>query len=183
MEIIFARHAGTQFNKEKRFLGVLDQSLNDVGRKQAIELANYLKDENLQKIYVSPLKRALETVQPISKLLNLELQIINELSQISFGELEGRKETEFKDSQSFDFVYPNGESYAMLYKRLIPFFEKLKEEKVNVLVISHGGVIRCARKYFERISDLEFMNFPLTNRSLYILLKENGDLKTELTSF
>lgn len=172
-------------------MGLSDQLLNQTGRQQAKDLAEFLKDQNIQKIYVSPLKRALETADLAIRILNLKQKVVRELSEISFGDWEGKLKSEFKndprwqerENDFFNFVYPNGESYALLYNRLIPFFEKLKKETTKVAVISHGGVIRCARKYFERINDWEFKTFPLTNRSLYLVSVEDGKIKTKISLF
>lgn len=54
---------------------------------------------------------------------------------------------------------PNGESFAQMYKRVASFMDELKERDVeNVLIFAHGGVISCARVYFEQADMKETFN-------------------------
>ncbi|KAJ0457661.1 putative phosphoserine phosphatase [Helianthus annuus] len=66
-EIVVVRHGETEWNAEKRIQGHLDVDLNDVGRQQAVAVAERLSRESkISAIYSSDLKRALETAETIA---------------------------------------------------------------------------------------------------------------------
>lgn len=71
MKVIFARHGETIFGAEGRFEGLSNSPLTDKGRVQARKLAEFCKKEGVEKIYSSPLGRALNTAGEISKTCNL----------------------------------------------------------------------------------------------------------------
>ena len=68
MKIYITRHGQTDSNKERKLMGQkIDDSLNEVGIKQAKELAKSLFEEGFDIIFSSPLKRASETSEIIKK--------------------------------------------------------------------------------------------------------------------
>jgi broad specificity phosphatase PhoE len=60
------RHGETDWNKEKRFMGQTDIPLNNVGKEQAINLAERLKELSLIELHSSDLQRTKETAQIIA---------------------------------------------------------------------------------------------------------------------
>ena len=50
MRFIIARHAETQWNKNKIIQGKLDSPINDRGYKQIKELVNSIKELNISRI-------------------------------------------------------------------------------------------------------------------------------------
>ena len=64
-KLILVRHGETELNREKKFFGWLDPSLNKTGKHQAFlagkKIEKILEGKESVKIYTSPLKRALET--------------------------------------------------------------------------------------------------------------------------
>jgi broad specificity phosphatase PhoE len=90
IKIILVRHGETEWNRVHRLQGGdSDTPLNEVGRQQAENLALRLKDEKLEAIYSSPLKRALDTAREIAQYHHLEVSIAPDLKEIRVGELEG----------------------------------------------------------------------------------------------
>jgi len=65
-EIILARHGETEWNVEEVFRGRIDVELNETGLKQAELLGEYLSKLKIEKVYSSPLKRALRTAHGIA---------------------------------------------------------------------------------------------------------------------
>ena len=89
MEILVIRHGQTDWNALGKLQGKTDIQLNDIGRQQAKETIKLIKDENIDVIITSPLKRAKETAEIINK--NFEVTIIedNRLIERGFGKNEG----------------------------------------------------------------------------------------------
>lgn len=94
------------------------------------------------------------------KLYKLEVQgdLIHDLPK------EGKKEVEkFLGEQEYNLIHrgynvppPNGESFAMVEKRVKSFIKDLKKlvkkEKCNVAISAHGNSIRVFRKIMEKAS-------------------------------
>ena len=64
--IYLVRHGQTDWNLEGRYQGRIDIKLNSKGIEQAKEIKEKLKEIKFDKVFSSPLKRALETAQIIT---------------------------------------------------------------------------------------------------------------------
>ena len=60
-QLIFVRHGQTDWNKKNLIQGQSDVPLNEIGRKQATEKADFFIKRNFDIAYSSPLVRAYET--------------------------------------------------------------------------------------------------------------------------
>ena len=65
MEIYFVRHGQTIWNTQKRFQGLSDSPLTELGIEQAKLLGKKLKNVKFDKFYSSALKRANDTANYI----------------------------------------------------------------------------------------------------------------------
>ncbi|KAJ0097342.1 hypothetical protein Patl1_28751 [Pistacia atlantica] len=90
-EIIVVRHGETAWNVDGRIQGHLDVLLNEVGREQAVAVADRLaKEFKISVVYSSDLKRALETAQTIAKACGgLEVIEDQDLRERHLGDLQG----------------------------------------------------------------------------------------------
>jgi len=63
--------------------------------------------------------------------------------------------------RSYNVAPPKGESVKMVEERVLPFIrdvlKKMKRERVNVAISSHGNAMRPIRKYFEKLSIEQMM--------------------------
>lgn len=80
MEIVIIRHAQPEWVRDG--LNVVNPPLTDLGHKQAEAVAQSLQSEHFDDIYVSPLMRALQTADPILKVLNRDLVVADWLEEI-----------------------------------------------------------------------------------------------------
>ena len=149
--IYIVRHGQTNYNLEKRITGRIDISLNSQGIKDALKAKEELKDISFDYVFVSPLKRTIETAKIIT---NNNLIIDERLIERSNGELEGKKKDEIP--QNVDFNLLNESNYGLepvieVRKRVNSFLNDIKEKypKKNILIVTHGGVIINMRYYFE----------------------------------
>lgn len=102
-KVFLVRHGKTEWNKLRKIQGSQDIGLSEEGVMQA----NYLSEKfngNFDLIYTSPLKRAIETANIISKNTNLEPIVIDDLREINFGKWESLtfKEVECKFPEEFE---------------------------------------------------------------------------------
>ena len=66
-QVCVARHGETDWNIAGILQGWIDVAINDQGRKQAHELAAAFTGSGFSYVYASPLSRALETAEIISR--------------------------------------------------------------------------------------------------------------------
>ncbi len=97
--VILVRHGECSANVEERFRGRADFPLDDLGQKQAREIAGALAALRPAALYSSPLKRAVQTLEPASRLLGLPVRVEPGLNNVALGAWEGRKKSEIAAEQ------------------------------------------------------------------------------------
>lgn len=157
--IYFIRHGQTDWNAESRIQGRIDVPINGKGREQARRnggiLAEVIPDAAEFDFFASPMLRTRQTMEIIRETMGLATDGFGtdeRLMEISFGTWGGKIWTDiavsepeaFAERQAdiWNWIAPEGESYAQLYARIRAFFEELTRPSV---VVSHGGVMRCLR--------------------------------------
>ena len=162
--IYVVRHGETEWNAIDKVLGRTDIPLNDNGLKQAHEIAHSLKDVKIDVFLCSPLCRARQTADAISNETGLQYKIDDRLIEQDFGRFEGvdRSDAEYQKAKREYFVrYPGGESYFDLAARVFPLIKELSG--ANALLVTHGGICRIIRNYYEDMDNEEFVLFSQGN--------------------
>ena len=176
------RHGETDYNLEKRWQGQgVDAELNKTGLKQAELLAEKMKDLGIEKIYSSPLKRAIQTAQIVSKTICSSIEIIPELTESSLGICEGMKREDAKnkypkiwdiwygENTDMNIRWPEGESKQEIQDRMFRAFDKMLISKESVIgVASHGGAMR----YF--LLALGYGPHKMPNTILFHVIYDDG---------
>ena len=174
------RHGETSWNKEKRYQGMTDIDLCEAGINQALCARDRFKNIALDKIYSSPLKRAMDTAKFIAE--DKQLDIVSEdcFREIHFGEWEGMTVPEltekYKDEYS-NFIkephiygFPGEKHVDEVIKRLKPGIDKMIEnDDGNVLVVSHGGIIRLMIMYIMGLDNSWFTKMWINNTGISII--------------
>lgn len=164
--IYIVRHGETNWNVEGRYQGRIDIELNENGFNQAKQISEELKNIEFNKVFSSPLKRALQTDQIIS---NKDIIVDNRLIERSNGDLEGKLKSEC--NINIDFNNPNEnrlniENIIDFRKRIKDFFDEITSDyqDENILVVTHAGVGIYARCYFEgEPLDGDYSKYKLKN--------------------
>ncbi|MBN1663061.1 MAG: histidine phosphatase family protein [Deltaproteobacteria bacterium] len=164
MKLILVRHGETIWNKDRRVQGISDIELSDVGLDQAEKLGASLKDEKIEAIYVSPLKRARQTAMKIAAFHNVPLSIKKELQEMDQGDFEGLSFKELAEKHGAflkqwvadpaSCVMPNGESLDMLQARAWPVIENILQSDRNTVVVAHNFTLTTIL--------CKFLNFSLS---------------------
>ncbi len=81
---VLLRHGQTPMSVEKRFSGMVDAALTDVGQAQALAVAQRLRDVPFDAVYCSPLKRARQTADALGR----DYLIDDDLRETDFGTWE-----------------------------------------------------------------------------------------------
>jgi len=146
MRLIITRHGETEENKLGVMMGHNPGTLSKEGIEQAKKAALRLKDEKIDFIYSSDLKRASDTAKEIAKFhKDVPLIFTEELRERYLGEFQGRKPSDFGiDPKNFKatIVEPkNGEKMQDLFNRAQKFLQNIlkKHQKDTVCLVSHNG--------------------------------------------
>jgi alpha-ribazole phosphatase len=170
--VIFVRHAEPDASALGRCYGRLDVELSEEGRRHAGALGTALAGFSVRALYSSPLRRAEETARLIGARLDLEPRIHPGLTEIDFGELEGRTYDEIAASEPELYRlwmerpttvrFPGGESYAELSARVGDVLAEIRREHGGsvVAVVAHGGVIRAMLALALGLRDDEVFKIP-----------------------
>jgi broad specificity phosphatase PhoE len=152
-ELLLVRHGETDWNREGRFQGHADPPLNDLGRRQAAELAAALANEEVTAVYTSPLRRAFETAELIASARGLSPVPVEALREVDVGswqaltraEVEGRFPQQFRRWIEYGRGWDDGETYEEMGERVIAAFRELaaRHEGERIMGVTHGGPIRA----------------------------------------
>ncbi|MCX6708990.1 MAG: histidine phosphatase family protein [Candidatus Woesearchaeota archaeon] len=145
MKLIIARHGETEENAKGICQGQSIGTLSRKGIEQAKKLALRLKDEKIDKIYVSDLKRAKDTAQEIIKHHpKAEITYTPELREKNWGTYEGKRREEMNeaDFKNDNYRPEKGETRTEARQRAAKFADKLiKEHNKTILLVTHVGTI------------------------------------------
>lgn len=155
IRLYLARHGRTAWNLERRFQGATDIPLDEVGRAQALELANALRGR-FEIVIASNLARASETAQIVADAQNLQLLALEpDLRERGYGKFEGLTADECAaqypevwnaPGRDRNFLPPGGEpieEVGVRVKRgLLRCIERLRGRHQSALVVSHGTALR-----------------------------------------
>jgi len=150
-ELILARHGETVWNVEKIYRGRTDVNLDEVGIKQAKLLGKYLSNWELEAIYSSPLRRALDTANIIARYHKIGVHITDGLIDFDYGEWQSLPEQEVKilyptlhnqwHNNPHEVRMPCGESLADVRERATGVVDDvLSKYEGSVVLVSHRVV-------------------------------------------
>jgi 2,3-bisphosphoglycerate-dependent phosphoglycerate mutase len=150
--LLLVRHGETDWNREARWQGHSNTSLNARGREQAQELADELT-EQIDVVYSSDLARARETAEIVARRLGLDVRLDPRLRERGFGSWEGltRSEIEERDAEGLARWRAgegpgahDAERFDAFAERMRGFLQDVLDRHPgeSVLVIAHGGSIR-----------------------------------------
>ena len=148
MEIVLVRH-GLPLRVELE-TGIADPELAAEGHEQAEKMAAYLGVEDIEAIYVSPLRRAIETARPLCKLLGLEAVVSEGVAEFDRNSREYVPVEELRATNDprwekllrgeWDGV---DEDPSLFKARVVATVEDMiaRHPGGRVVVVCHGGVI------------------------------------------
>lgn len=154
IEVVLVRHGETEWNASETFRGRADVGLNENGMQQAEALGAYLAREKIDIIYSGPLRRAVDTAKSIAEKQNLEVNIVDNLTDFDYGSWQGvtRKEVEKDYPELYrDWLdtpeqvrIPGGESLEDVRSRAEPFIEDavMRCGEGKIVFVTHRVVIK-----------------------------------------
>ena len=155
VRLLLARHGRTECHRDNRYVSRTDIDLDETGHEQARTLARRAKQEEIDLVLSSPLKRALLTARPAAEALGLEPEADERLRELDFGEWEGKTLAEIRDQdpesverfeESAEHGFPGGEPLREGADRVLAVFADLRGSHAGrtVLVVAHNTLLRLA---------------------------------------
>jgi broad specificity phosphatase PhoE len=154
--VLLIRHGQTEWNAGSRsgehFRGRINIGLNAHGVSQAQAIAQCLGELQVQAIYSSPLQRAMDTAQPLSQRLKLDIQQCDGLLDIDYGQWAGHSQREVAAQWPGAYVWwrtaphlvqvPGGECLADVQARAQESLSKILRQHSDgtVVLVSHQAV-------------------------------------------
>ena len=161
MKLLIVRHAESQGNASGNYATAQADSLSDRGREQAASLIDNLGAWSFDKIIVSPLQRARQTISPYLAATHRQAEVWPEISEACWHEGQeaaaeswSKRPAPLPASESHLFVYRDGEavrpgfpeSFGMGLYRVRCSLELMQNRLARttqaVLMVTHGHFIR-----------------------------------------
>lgn len=166
MDVFLLRHGQSQYN-----IGLtdhLDSALTPLGQQQAERAAERLSEEGITQVYVSPLRRTLETIAPFCRLAGLPAYAVPDLREYFstplYREFPGMSAEIIRRDFPFaqcNLHFPDQEPWwprqeeteAVLYGRAQAMRDLLLREfahtDMHVLIVSHADTVGRLREAFQ----------------------------------
>ncbi len=192
IHFIYVRHGQTKFNVQNRMQGWCDSPLTDFGIRQAEDARDVLRNERIDRAYVSTSGRTRETAGILLDGRDIPVFTEKGIKEVNFGTFEGADRDRYKDeitrrhmTETWDDA--GGENKEQVKKRLEETLARIVNESRNydtVLLVSHGtlylnilesifGIDR--RTYFETM--IAAKRTPMPNAGIFRFRYENGEFK------
>ena len=186
MRLILVRHGETEWNRQSRIIGHTEIALNETGRRQAVLLAQALRDEKVSAIYASPLQRTRETAAEISRVLGVKVEFDDALKEIAAGDIDGLTFEEVAELHGDFFKHwmrgdpalrlPGGESFTDLRDRTWPAVQRIVGAHCDgdVIIVSHTLAIMSIIASALDMKIADFRRIRLNVASISILEFKDG---------
>jgi probable phosphoglycerate mutase len=158
IEVVLVRHGASEAAVDGEAFELLegqaDPALSEDGERQALMAAAAIAREEIEALYITPLRRTAQTAAPIAALTGLEPVVLPELREVHLGELDGgafriavaRRDplvAEVFAKERWD-VIPGAESAEGFEARTRAGLARILEglqPGATVAAVVHGGVI------------------------------------------
>lgn len=188
MLVYFIRHGQTDWNVQRRFQGGQDIPLNETGRNQARQIAARFDGTRLNRIYHSPLSRAVETAQIVCERAAAELVSVPDLREVCMGEWEGMDFAQAKARTPEAYARyaadrkrvapPGGESFEALQVRALRAMEPILScETGDFAVVAHGAIFKALFCAYLHIDLADMHVFDVANGSVSVVDFHEGRAK------
>ena len=188
MKLYLVRHAKSHANQFGLVTGLIDDSLTEEGRNQAIELSSWLRrfDININKFVTSQWERAKQTAYLLYP--NAQWIVDTRVGETNAGDVANIQLDSFLEhNQGFylnpENKYPKGESHIDLNKRIISWMSDIIDSgDQQVLLVAHAGPICCILQNILGISMDLFPKLMPDNASLTLVEVDKiaGEIKGEI---
>ncbi len=158
-----------------------DASLTELGFHQAEVLAEFFADKKIDRIIASPFLRAIQTIERLSKRVNINIEIDERLAERilstrNLPDWHAKLQATFTD---MDLKFDNGESSNEAMERIVNVVEEtIKSESEHTIIVSHGNIITLLLKNYNNDVDFRFWTH-LSNPDVFQLSVKEHEVTVE----
>ncbi len=185
--VIFMRHGQAENNVSRTLVGRhIESHLTPQGKQQVADAAKQLKSIPIDKVYASPVIRAMETAQIVCETLGMDYEIDERLYEIELGKLVGMnyEEVTTKYGDLFLRFYAEHdpvldsfgvEPFSAVKQRVKNLLDDVlkKHEDSNVLMVTHLDPIKAALATLLDLKPEALYRWHIRNASLTVLKHES----------
>jgi len=177
-QLLLIRHAKNDWVGQRLAGRTPGVHLNAAGRAEAAVLAARLADHPLAAVYAGPLERARETAAYVAAPHGLEVQPLEGVDEVDFGEWTGRPMQELRADARWVGVqfYPSGtrfpgvgaETMLEAQTRAVRAVEEVRERHAgqSVAVVSHADIIKAVIAHYAGVHVDLFQRIAISTASL-----------------
>lgn len=171
--LFLVRHGETEYNREGRLGG--DPPLTAKGQEQAAKLEQHFSGVEIPYLFTSTKQRSAQTARPLlATRPNTVCMAFKEFDEISAGICEGMCYSDVRDSMpleyearsrnKYGYIYPRGESYAMLKERVAGGLRRalFLAGEGTLMIVGHQAINRTLLSLFlfQRPNDVPYTYIP-----------------------
>lgn len=181
MELILVRH-GLPLRREV-VEGPADPELSAEGHEQSERLATYLKSESIDAIYSSPMKRAVQTAEPLAQTTGLPISIVDDVAEydrlsneyIPIEELRAANDERWQKLLTGEWQ-SDSDTLESFRDRVILSLEQLisRHASQRIVVTCHGGVINQYLAHILGIATERGFFYPQYTSIHRVVASQNG---------
>jgi 2,3-bisphosphoglycerate-dependent phosphoglycerate mutase len=130
-----------------------EAELSTEGTVQAKTLAHFLSESKIERIVSSPFLRAIQSIEPLARSLNLEIETDERLIERILGDtspsmwLPCLRET----FTNLDLSFPGGESSRTAQMRAVSVLQDILDSKSQITaLVSHGNLNTLLLNHFDK---------------------------------
>lgn len=198
--ILLVRHGQNVANVTREFsYKLIDYSLTELGREQAEFTGEYLATQGVDVVVSSPLKRAIETAEALTKRTGQPIHIIEGFRELNPGILESQPPTD-ENWRLYDSVMeawlhgnadasmPGGEDYHTLERRVRAALDEATAIPGGAtrVITAHGGTIFATVKVLAPEADIVGMwasGVPNCSITEFMVERRGGRLYGDVVRF
>lgn len=179
-EIYIIRHGLTESNKKKIYAGWGEENLCKEGIIALLEVGRKLKKLKIEKIYSSPIRRAVQTAGLINSFLNKAVEIEENFKEMKMGPWEGLSEDEVAEKFPKEWKIWNSkpsrlkldgrETLKELQLRTLKAIKKISNysDCSIILAVTHVALIRVLIIYYNNLSLDNYRKIDVPNEAVYL---------------
>ncbi|GAB4534982.1 MAG: histidine phosphatase family protein [Thermodesulfovibrionia bacterium] len=154
INLFLVRHGEILSNIKRVYAGKSPEPLTEKGRSQAYETGRGLRSFNIDALYTSPIKRAVETAEIIGRIIDKEYIVMDEFREMELGPWEGLSEDEIArlypqewktwQKRPAELFIDGRETLYMVLDRALSGIKEIvnKHSYSNIIIVTHVAIIR-----------------------------------------
>lgn len=176
--IYLVRHAHSAYTPDE-----LNRSLSEKGLEDAKMISKTLLNEDIDYVFASPYKRAIQTVEGVAKNIGVDIIIEDGFKERKIAEnpVEDFDSAMIKLWTNRDFSFQGGESNLDAQKRGIRSLNKVLSmyEGKNIVIGTHGNIMVLMMNYFDTTYDHDFWRNLSMPDAFKLIFKDNVYIGSE----